>query len=77
LVQYQYWHLPLPELAFKNDARTGIGIVACCFITGLGIVRYWYWHLILPVLVLNFLQLGSLLVQAQSITHIGIEIWCP
>jgi hypothetical protein len=42
LVQYQYWHIPLPELAFNNDAHTGIGIVARCFITGMGIVRYWY-----------------------------------
>jgi hypothetical protein len=77
LVQYQYWHIPLPELAFKNDARTGIGIVALWFITGMGIVRYWYWYLILPVPVLAFLHLGSVLVQAQSITHIGIQNWCP
>ncbi len=77
LVQYQYWHILLPKLAFKNDARTGIGIVARCFITGMGIVCYWYWHLNLHVLVLAFLQLGSLPVQAQSITRIGILIWCP
>jgi hypothetical protein len=42
----------------------------------MGIVCYWYWHLILPVPVLEFLQLGSLPVQAQSITRIGIQIWC-
>jgi hypothetical protein len=59
LVQYQYWHIPLPELAFKNDARTGIGIVAPWFITGMGIVCYWYWHFILPVPVLAFLHVGS------------------
>jgi hypothetical protein len=73
LVQYHYWHIPLPELAFKNDARTGIGIVAHWFITGMGIVRYWYWHLILPVPVLAFLHFGSVPVQAQSITRIGIQ----
>ncbi len=77
LAQYQYWHIPLPELAFKNDARTGIGIVARWFITGMGIIRYWYWHLILLIPVLAFLHLGSLLVQAQSITRIGIQKWCP
>jgi hypothetical protein len=61
----------------QNDARTGVGIVAHWFIIGMGIVRYWYWHLILPVPVLAFLHLGSLPVQAQSITHIGIQKWCP
>jgi hypothetical protein len=76
LVQHQYWHIQLPELAFKNDAHTGIGIVLRCFITGMGIVHYWYWHSILPVPVLEFLQLGSLPVQAQSIARIGIQIWC-
>ncbi len=72
MVQSQYWHILLPELAFKNDACSGIGIVVGCFVTGMGIVHYWYWHLILPVPVLEFLQLGSLPVQAQSITRIGI-----
>jgi hypothetical protein len=76
LVQCQYWHIPLLELAFKNDAHTGIG-VARWFITGMGIVRYWYWHLILPIPVLTFLHLGSVLVQAQSITRIGIQKWSP
>jgi hypothetical protein len=76
LDQYQYWHIPLPVLAFKNDARTGIGIVARCFITGMGIVRYWYWQLNLPIPILAFLHLGSLPVQAQPITRIGILTWC-
>jgi hypothetical protein len=76
LVQYQYWHIPLQELALKNYAHTGIGIVAHCFIPSMGIVHYWYWHLILPIPVLVFLHLGSLPVQAQSITRIGIQIWC-
>jgi hypothetical protein len=44
LVQYQYWHIPLPELAFQNGAHTGIGIVAHWFSTGVGTVYYWYWH---------------------------------
>ncbi len=61
----------------KNDARTGIGIVAHWFMTGMGIVHYWYWHLILPVRVLAFLHLGSVLIQAQTITRIGIQKWCP
>jgi hypothetical protein len=77
LVQYRYWHIPLPELACKNDARTGIGIVARWFSTGMGIIRYWYWHLFLPIPVLAFLHLGSVPVQAQSITRIGILKWCP
>jgi hypothetical protein len=70
-------HTITRTLAFKKYARTGIGIVVRCFITGMGIVCYWYWHLILPVPVLAFLLLGSLPVQAQSITRIGIQIWCP
>ncbi len=70
-------YTPLPESALKNDARTGIGIVARRFSTGMSIVRYWYWHLIFPVPVLAVLHLGSVPVQAQSITRIGIQKWCP
>jgi hypothetical protein len=33
LVQYQYWHIPLPELAFVTCARTGIGISEPWFCT--------------------------------------------
>ncbi len=67
---YQNWHS-------KMVPDPGIGIVSRWFITGMGIVRYWYRHLILPVPVLAFLHLGSLPVQAQSITRIGIQKWCP
>jgi hypothetical protein len=43
----------------------------------MGIFRYWYWHLSLPVPVLAFPHFGSVPVQAQSITRIGIQKWCP
>ncbi len=47
----------------------------CCTLVnyGMGIVRYWCWHSILPVPVLAFQHLGSVPVQAQSITRIGIQ----
>jgi hypothetical protein len=77
LVQYQYWHSPLPILAF-NCASTGIGISAFWFSTSMGTVHYWHWHSIMvPILVLAFLHLGSVPVLAHTITRTGIQKMVP
>jgi hypothetical protein len=72
LVQYQYGHIPLPELAFKNDARNSIGIVAHWFIISFGTGHYWYWHSMVPILVLAFWHFGSVPVWAHYITGTGV-----
>ncbi len=76
LVQYQYAHGPLPVLAFQHCARTGTGIFALWFSTGMGTVYYWYWHSIGPILVLANMYLESVPVWAHSITETGIQL-CP
>ncbi len=52
-------------------------MVARWFSTSMDVVHYWYWHYIVPVPLLAFLHLGSVPVQAQSITGTGIQKWCP
>ncbi len=75
-VQYQYGHSPVLVLAFYNCARTGIGISALWFNTGMDTVNYWYWHSeIVPIPVLTFLYFGSVPVWAHSITGTGIQKW--
>jgi hypothetical protein len=65
LVQYQYWHIPLPELAFVTCARTGIGISTPWFSTSIGTYHYWNWHSkMMPVPVLALLHVVSLPVWA-------------
>jgi hypothetical protein len=77
LVQYQFRHSPLLELAIKNGAHTGTVISALWFSTGKGTVHYWYWHLtMVPVLVLAFWYFGSVSVLARDITGTGIEKSC-
>jgi ABC-type uncharacterized transport system permease subunit len=62
LIQYHYRHVPLPVLVF-NMVRTGNGISALWFSTGMGIVHYRYWHsTMVPVLVWAFFHFGSVLV---------------
>jgi hypothetical protein len=76
LIQYQFGHSPLPILAL-NCASTCIGISAFWFSTSMGTVHYWHWHSIMvPVLVLAFLNLGSVPVLAHTITKTGIQKWC-
>jgi hypothetical protein len=59
LVQYQYGHIPLLVLVF-NIARTGNGISAHWFSTGIGTFHYRYWHSkMLPILVRAFEHFGS------------------
>jgi hypothetical protein len=67
-------HSPLPELAFKNGARTGTVIFALWFSTGKGKVHYQYWHTtMVPVPVLAFRYFDSVSVLAQDITGTGIK----
>ena len=64
---------PLPIMAF-NCAITGIDISAFWFSTSIGTYHYWNWHsLLVPVLVLAFLNLGSVPVLAHTITGTGIQ----
>jgi hypothetical protein len=73
LVQYQYGHSPLLVLAL-HFSRTGIGISALRFCTGIGTVHYRYWDSkMVPVPVLAFLNFGSVPVWAHSITGTGIQ----
>jgi hypothetical protein len=53
LVQYQYVHIPLPELVSNNGSSTGIGICVLWFIisivagiagTGIQWCPFRYWH---------------------------------
>jgi hypothetical protein len=74
LVQYQYRHSLLPELAFKNGARTGTVISVLWFSTGKGKVHYQYWHTtMVPVPVLAFWYFDSVSVLARIITGTGIK----
>jgi hypothetical protein len=74
LVQYWYRHSPLPELAFKNGARTGTVISALWFSTGKGKVHYRYWHSTMVTLpVLAFWYFGSASLLAWDITGTGIK----
>ncbi len=76
-VQYQYRQIPLPVLAFKNDACTGTRISALWSSTGICTVHYQNWHSrMVPIPVLSFLHIGSVLVKALSITGTGIQQWC-
>jgi hypothetical protein len=72
LVQYQYGHIPLPELGSQHGAHTGTGIFAHRFSTGIGTVYYWDWHSIVPVPVLAFWHFGSVPVWAHTITNTGV-----
>jgi hypothetical protein len=57
-----------------NCAITGIGISAFWFSTSIGTYHYRNWHLLLvPVLVLAFLNLGSVPVLTHTITGTGIQ----
>ena len=67
LVQYQYGHLPLPELGFNNGFSTGIGIFVLGYIISIGRGHYWYWHSMVPDLVLAFWHFGSVPVWAHTI----------
>ncbi len=72
LVQYQYGHIPLPELGFVNGSSTGIGVFVLWFIISIGTSHYWYWHSLVPIPVLAFWHFGSVPVWAHSITGTGI-----
>jgi hypothetical protein len=72
LVQYQYGHIPLPELGFNNGSSTSIGIFVLWFIISIGTGHYWYWHSMVPILVLAFWHFGSVPVWAHSITGTGV-----
>ncbi len=77
LVQCQYGHSPIPIMAF-NCAITGIDISSFWFSTSIGTYHYQNWHSsLVPVLVLAFLNLGSVPVLAHTITGTGIQKWCP
>ena len=71
LVQYQYGHIPLPELGFNNGSSTGIGIFVLGYIISIGRGHYWYWHSMVPDLVLAFWHFGSVPVWAHYITGTG------
>jgi hypothetical protein len=73
LVQYRYRHSPLPELSFRNGARTGTGILALRFSTGIGTVDYRYWHSVVPIPVLAFWHFGSVPVWAHTIIGTGVS----
>ncbi len=59
LGQYRYGHGTLLVLAFNKGANMVIGIIHW-FSTSMGTFHYWYWHPnMVPVLVLAFLNFGS------------------
>jgi hypothetical protein len=72
LVQYQYGHIPLPELGSQHGARTGNGIFTLRFSTGIGTVHYRHWRSVVPVPVLAFWHFGSVQVWAHTITGTGV-----
>ncbi len=72
LVQYQYGHIPLPELGSQHGARTSTGIFALRFSTGIGTFHYRYWHSVVPVPVSAFRHFGSVPIWAHTITGTGV-----